>query len=102
MSDTNTFNIDDKVVLTKTANTLTVFANQNETTEVVNINAYLVDLKIPSSGSPIPPSGSEPPVTKINVFFDGFNVSGSDLPGTGSLNEKAAIYVSNIWNLTLK
>jgi len=92
-------NIEDKVVLTKTANTLSTFIDQ-PTPETLNINANIYTLILPPSGTLPPLTGSI--VVKTPVFFDGFNINIEDLPGTGSLEEKAINYVCNTWNLTLK
>lgn len=95
-----TNNINDKIVLTKTANTLSVFVSQSMD-NIVNINANLYTLILPPSGTLPPPSGSGIAI-KQPVFFDGFNVNVNNLPGTGSLEEKSVLYVCDIWNLTLK
>jgi hypothetical protein len=90
----NTFSIENKVVLTKTANTLLINADQQLFTDIVNINARLSN--IPTSGSvlPTPTSG--------DVFYDYFSVTGSALPGSGSMEDKVITYVCNEWSLTLK
>jgi len=90
----NPFSIEDKVVLTKTANTLLLNADQQIFTDIVNISARLSN--IPTSGSVLPtPTGGD-------VFYDYFSVTGSALPGTGSLETKVVDYVCEAWNLTLK
>lgn len=92
--------IEDKVVLTKIANTLSVFIEQREP-EIVNINANIYNLTLPPSGTLPPPSGSGVGI-KTPVFLDGFNINIDNLPGTGSLIEKSITYVCDTWNLTLK
>jgi hypothetical protein len=102
MLSNNQFDIEDKIILTKTANTLSIFADQQIFTNIVNINANLYNLVLPPSGTLPPPSGSDPVFTKTNVFFDNFNVPVDNLPGTGSLEEKVITYVCQTWDLTLK
>ena len=89
----NQFSIENKVVLTKTANTVTINADQQLFTDVVNINARL---------SNIPTSGSIPTPTTGDVFYDYFSVTGSALPGSGSMEDKVITYVCNEWSLILK
>jgi len=89
----NNFPIENKVVLTKTANNLIIDATQQIFQDVVNINARL---------NTIPASGSLTPVVYGDVFYDSFSVSGSSLPGTGSIEDKVVNYVCEAWNVTLK
>ena len=90
----NQFSIENKVVLTKTANTVTINADQQLFTDIVNINARLIN--IPTSGSVLPtPTGGD-------VFYDYFSVTGSALPGTGSMEDKVITYVCDAWNIVLK
>lgn len=95
----NRISIEDKVVLTKTANALTIVTNETSI-DTVNINADIYKFTPPPSGTLPPVSGSL--IIKTPVFFDTFNVNVSDLPGTGSLEQKVITYVCDTWNLTLK
>ena len=91
MSVIRNVNIQNKPVLTKTANVLTVFANENAD-NIVSINAnlfYTVN----------PPVDNTPPIEAVTVFYDSFVVPEADLPGTGTLEERVLLYVCNIWNL---
>ena len=90
----NQFSIEDKVVLTKTANNLIIDANQQIFTDIVSINARLNTILSGSSPMPYPMGG--------DVFYDSFSLTGSSLPGTGSLETKVVNYVCETWNLTLK
>lgn len=91
MSVIRNVNIQNKVVLTKTANVLTVFANENAD-NIVSINANLFY-------TAVPPVDNTPPIEAISVFYDKFVVPEADLPGTGTLEERVILYVCNIWNL---
>jgi hypothetical protein len=91
-SSNNQFSIADKQVLTKTANTLYVDANNQVFQDIVNINARLSYI----------PSGSVPPMPYGDVFYDNFNVTGSTLPGSGSLADKVVAYVCSEWSVTLQ
>jgi hypothetical protein len=91
-STNNQFQIANKTVLTKTANSVYIDATQQVFTDVVSINARLSYI----------PTGSMPPTPMAgDVFYDYFNVTGSTLPGTGSLADKVVVYVCNAWNLQL-
>lgn len=87
-------NIQNKPVLTKTANLLTVFTNENSGSSMVSIGANLFY-------TTNPPTGSTAPVEAISVFYDNFFIPESNLPGTGSVEDKAVTYVCEIWDLTL-
>ena len=89
------YEIQDKTVLTKTANMLSLSYDLNVETDIVGIHPNIYRLELPPSGQ------TEIPATKINVFFDDFYVKQSDLPGTGTLDEKVLLYVCNVWNLTI-
>lgn len=93
MSVIRNVNIQSKIVLTKTANLLTVFANENMSNSMVSINAnlfYTVN----------PPVDNTPPIEAVTVFYDKFVVPEADLPGTGTLEEKVILYVCNRWEIT--
>ena len=95
MSDIRNVNIQNKPVLTKTANLLTVFFNENTNNNMVSINANLFY-------TANPPVDNTPPIEAVTVFYDSFVVLEADLPGTGTLEERVILYVCNIWDLTLK
>jgi len=91
-STNNQFQIADKSVLTKTANSVYIDATQQVFSDIVSINARLSYI----------PTGSMPPAPMAgDVFYDNFNVTGSTLPGSGSLADKVVVYVCNAWNLQL-
>lgn len=92
MSIQKNISIQDKQVLTKTANVLTVFANENDTTQEVSIGGNLF-----YSAAPPPSSG---PVTGESVFYDRFVVPEADLPAGPTLEDRVVTYVCNIWTLT--
>lgn len=88
--------IQDKPVLTKTANTLSVSYEEDVVGPgIVSISASIYILILP-------PQGQMEPVVKTPVFLDVFYVNEADLPGTGPLKDRVVSYVCNIWNLTLK
>ena len=86
--------IQDKPVLTKVANILTVVYDMDESNSVT-INAWIYSLVLP-------PQGVMEEVKKNPVFLDTFVVNENDLPGSGPLNDRVVLYVCNIWGLTLK
>lgn len=89
-------NIQDKPVLTKTANTLSVSYEQDVIGPgIVTISASIYILILP-------PQGQMEPVIKTPVFLDNFYVNEADLPGTGTLKDRVVEYVCNAWDLTLK
>jgi hypothetical protein len=90
-STNNQFQIVDKPVLTKTANSVYIDATQQVFLDIVSINARLS--YIPTGSMPAPMAG--------DVFYDNFNVTGSTLPGTGSLADKVVTYVFNAWDLQI-
>ena len=88
--------IEDKVVLTKTANTLSVGYEEDVVgPDVVTISASIYLLILP-------PEGQMEPVIKTPVFLDNFYVNESDLPAGNTLKDRVVLYVCNIWDLTLK
>ena len=88
--------IQDKPVLTKTANTLSVSYEEDVVGPgIVSISASIYILILP-------PQGQMEPVIKTPVFLDVFYVNEADLPGTGSLKDRVVEYVCNAWDLTLK
>jgi hypothetical protein len=91
-STNNQFQIVDKTVLTKTANSVYIDANQQVFSDIVSINARLSYI----------PTGSMPPAPMAgDVFYDNFNVTGSTLPGTGSLADKVVDFIFNAWDLKI-
>jgi hypothetical protein len=91
-STNNQFQIVDKPVLTKTANSVYIDATQQVFSDIVSINARLSYIL----------TGSMPPAPMVgDVFYDYFNVTGSTLPGTGSLADKVVTYVFNAWDLQI-
>ena len=88
--------IEDKVVLTKTANTLSVGYEEDVVgPDIITISASIYILILP-------PQGQMEPVIKTPVFLDNFYVNEADLPGTGPLKDRVVEYVCNAWDLTLK
>jgi len=88
--------IQDKPVLTKTANTLSVSYEEDVVGPgIVSISASIYILILP-------PQGQMEPVIKTPVFLDVFYVNEDDLPGTGPLKDRVVEYVCNAWDLTLK
>ncbi len=88
--------IQDKPVLTKTANTLSVSYEEDVVGPgIVSISASIYILILP-------PQGQMEPVIKTPVFLDVFYVNEADLPGTGPLKDRVVEYVCNAWDLTLK
>ena len=95
MSQPITYTIQDKPVLTKVANRLMMVVDPGATGNQVALHPNIYNLQLPPSGQ------TEIPATKTNVFFDDFLVNESDLPGTGTLEERATQYVCNLWGLTI-
>lgn len=94
MSIIKNISIQDKQVLTKIANVLTVFANENEATQDVSIGGNLFYCTTF-------PEGDNPPITGISVFYDRFVVKETDLPSGPTLEARVIAYVCNTWNLTI-
>lgn len=88
--------IQDKPVLTKVANTLSVGYQEDIVGPgIVTISASIYILILP-------PQGQMEPVIKTPVFLDNFEVNKDDLPAGDTLKDRVVSYVCNAWSLTLK